>query len=100
MMSMEQRKKFEETVGDRVKGFAGGHLRMAAGSVYDDTLLVDEEPVEQPPAATRPPRVIRDHTSTARVEFEGLRRANRPAVRGPYASELAWLEQQRAKARP
>ena len=32
MTSLEQRKKFAETLGDRVKGFAGGQFRMAGGT--------------------------------------------------------------------
>jgi hypothetical protein len=77
MASLEQRKRFEETVGDRVKGFADGQLRMAGTVPVCDTCggPVPCSACASTPAAPAARRAIRrapqiNHTAAARQEYD------------------------------
>jgi hypothetical protein len=78
MASLEQRKRFEETVGDRVKGFADGQLRMAGTLPPACDACGGPVPCSacaSAPAAPAAQRTKRraplvDHTATARQEYD------------------------------
>jgi hypothetical protein len=77
MTSMEQRKRFAEQLGNRVRGHAGGQLRMAGGAVCEECggalPCVECLKSEAAPAAGRTKRrAAVDHTTMARAEFDLL----------------------------
>ena len=79
MASLEQRKRFEKTIGDRVAGFAGGQLRIAGGTVLCEDCggpMPCSECARDtiaPAQARSTPIRLADHTFQARAEYELLK---------------------------